>query len=214
MRFRYIVWGLLITLPFTLSLSSFADNLWSFRWNGDDRFHDNEPWLRPWDGNNEAQGRWVGRWTYAVPWSQTYLQSSGSANGISWSIDARGNLTVSADRDRQWHAWTYVYAGEPRVITIPAGGDCVPRCVLNYDFDHPLSFPVTLNLQAGWNRIDITGYNQNSGYTFNLNYALADNVDIMSGSDFPVMLEGPVANSLHTGDDKGCLLYTSPSPRD
>ncbi len=164
-----------------------GDNLWNFRWNGDDRFHDNEPWLRPWRYDyDDGWGRWVGEWTYELKWSKTYTQPSDSIDGLDWNIDDNGNLHILADRDRQWHAWTYVYVSKSKNITIPADGDCVPRAFLNYAFDNPKEFPVTLKLQTGWNRIDITGYNQNDSYAFDLNYFLASNVDVMNSSPFSI----------------------------
>jgi len=176
--------GIVDYFPYLNVPYGLGDNLWNFRYNADDRFHDNEPWLRPWRYDyDDGWGRWVGKWTYEVQWSQTYTQESGTTDGISWSINNNGNLNISGSRDHQWHVWTYVYVSSPKNITIPATGDCVPRIFLNYDFDNPIQFPATLSLKAGWNRIDITGYNQNDGYSFNLNYDLAKNVDIMSSSE-------------------------------
>ncbi|MDD2666820.1 MAG: PKD domain-containing protein [Methanocellales archaeon] len=169
--------------PYLYAPVGFADNLWNIRYNADDRFHDNEPWLRPWRHDYEdGWGRWVGEWSYEVPWSQNYTQSSGSVGNLNWDTLGNGNLHISASKDHQWHAWTYVYVSSPKNITIPASGDCVPRCFLNYAFDSPHTFPATLHLETGWNRIDLTGYNQNSGYSFDLNYNLTTNVDIMSSS--------------------------------
>ena len=44
-----------------------------------------------------------------------------------------------------------------------------------------MEFPASLTLADGWNRIDMTGYNQNSGYTFTCG-GLAALVDIMSST--------------------------------
>ncbi len=170
--------------PYLFAPAGFGDRFWNIRWNSDDRFNDNTPWLRPWRYSYEdGWGRWVGEWSYEVQWGSTYTQSSGSFGGISWGIDGDGNLHISANQDHQWHAWTYVYVSSPKTITIPATGDCVPRLFLNYDFDNPIAFPATINLQAGWNRIDVTGYNKNSGYMFDLNYTLTNNVEVMSSAE-------------------------------
>ncbi|MDI6735223.1 MAG: hypothetical protein QME42_03355 [bacterium] len=163
--------------------SNVGDNLWNFRWNGDDRFHSNEAWLRPWRYDYEdGWGRWVGNYIYELKWSGTYTQQSGNLNGISWNIDQNGRLSVSADRDRQWHAWAYVYVSNSCNILLNGGGDCVPRVFLNKAFDTPYEFPCNLSLIAGWNRIDITGYNQNESYSFVLTTDLVNQVDIMNSS--------------------------------
>jgi hypothetical protein len=45
-----------------------------------------------------------------------------------------------------------------------------------------MGFPASLNLNSGWNRIDITGYNQNDSYYFTCG-SLANLVDIMNTSE-------------------------------
>jgi len=150
-----------------------GDHLWNFRQNADDRFHSNEAWLRPWRYNYEdGWGRWVGGYSYELKWGGT--STLGNSNG---------SFTISRDRDYQFHAWTFVYVTSPKAITFNGAGDCVPRVFLNSTFDLPAEFPATLNLVDGWNRIDITGYNQNSGYAFSCG-ALATLVDIMNSSPF------------------------------
>ncbi|MFW9824693.1 MAG: MopE-related protein [Candidatus Thorarchaeota archaeon] len=183
-----------------------GNNLWYIRINTDDRFHSNEAWLKPWRYDyDDGWGKWEGGYSYLVQWYYgPYLQSSGSLGGLSWSIDSNGNLHVSAPRDYQWHAWTYIYVDSPKSISIPGGGDCVPRIFLNYAFSNPIQFPGPLNLSAGWNRLDITGYNQNSGYSFNLNYALASNVDLMNSSRINIP---PELNTIgNKSRDEGILL--------
>jgi len=73
---------------------------------------------------------------------------------------------VNADRDRQWRAWTYVYVDAGKDITFSGGGDCVPKIFLDGAFDSPMGFGQTIYLGPGWHRIDYTGYNQNSGFSF------------------------------------------------
>ena len=158
-----------------------GDNLWNFRQNADDRFHSNEAWLRPWRGSSDdGWGCWVGGYSYELAWGDQ--STVGSSDG---------SLTISRDRDYQFHVWTYVYVAVGKTITFNGGGDCVPRVFLNRAFDAPMEFPASLTLAGGWNRIDMTGYNQNSGYTFTCS-GLAALVDIMS-STLPPPNTPPVA---------------------
>jgi len=172
--------SLLVTLVLAVSVvngtawadGSTGDHQWNIRENGDDRFHSNESWLRPWRYDyDDGWGRWVGNYTYEVHWGS--VSKTGSADG---------SLSIGRGQDHQWHVWTYVYVEETRTITLSGSGDCVPRAFLNYDFNNDMTFAPTFNLNAGWNRIDLTGYNQNSGYTFTCG-ALADLVDVMNSEE-------------------------------
>ncbi len=165
---------LFLTWPFSTAKAGSGDHLWNYRENGDDRFHDNEPWLRPWDGNNESRGKWVGYWTYEVPWGPVTTRGNPD-----------GSLTFPGNRDQQFHIWTYVYVKTAKTIKLCGGGDCVPRGFLNYAFDSPEQFCLCLCLVEGWNRIDITGYNQNDWYTFHVG-PLAELVDAMSHVQVPI----------------------------
>jgi PKD repeat protein len=72
-----------------------------------------------------------------------------------------------------------------QTISLYGNGDCVPRVFVNYAFDSPITFVggyASLALQSGWNRIDITGYNQNEGYGFTCG-ALASLVDTMNSTE-------------------------------
>jgi len=174
-------------LPLVLILCEISwaqgDNLWNFRQNADDRFHSNEAWLRPWRYEYEdGWGRWVGNYGYHILWGATSMIGN---------VD--GSFSISRSRDYQFHAWTYVYVESAKTITFTGSGDCVPRVFLNYAFDSPRTFPATLTLNSGWNRIDITGYNQNNSYVFNCG-ALDALVDVMNSSEIPE--EPPDADSL------------------
>ena len=179
--------GIFVAEVMTCEVIHGGNNLWNIRHNGDDRFHSNEAWLRPWvyDYDN-GWGRWVGGYTYEFQWyNGPYTQSSGSLGGFSWTIDSTGNLEIVGAKDNQWHVWTYVYVDTPKVLTITGTADAVLSYFLNYAFDNRIEGPANLNLISGWNRIDITGYNQNDSYSFNLNYALANNVDKMNSEPLP-----------------------------
>jgi PKD repeat protein len=163
--------------PFT------GDHLWNLRENADDRFHSNEAWLRPWRYNyDDGWGRWVGNYSYHLQWGST--STIGNSDG---------SFTVSRSRDHQFHAWTYAYCQNAKTIQLSGGGDCVPRVFLNLLFDAPMQFPASLSLASGWNRIDITGYNQNDSYTFNCG-ALANLVDLMNTTEI-ALNQSPTANA-------------------
>lgn len=179
-------WAILtLFLALVLCQVSWAqgDNLWNIRENADDRFHDNTPWLRPWRYNHDdGVGQWIGYWSYEVPWGP--VSTTGSPTGA---------LSVSRSRDHQFHAWIYVHVATAKTISLSGSGDCVPRAFLNYDFDSPIGFPAGLNLNSGWNRIDITGYNQNDSYYFTCG-SLANLVDVMNSSEISLN-QPPVADA-------------------
>jgi hypothetical protein len=76
----------------------------------------------------------------------------------------------------------------PKTISLIGQGECVPRWFLNYAFDSPQEFPVgspaSLSLIAGWNRLDITGYNQNTDFLFETS-PLVSQVAIMNTLPVP-----------------------------
>ncbi|MFW6153910.1 MAG: PKD domain-containing protein [Planctomycetota bacterium] len=161
------------------SAKAAGDHLWNIRWNYDDRFHSNEAWLRPWRYNYEdGWGRWVGGYAYPLQWGPTTTIAETTTLG-----DPVLKLRVPGGRDYQCHFWTYVYVQQPKTIPISTyGREWVPRLFLNYAFDSPV--PMTsLALNAGWNRIDFTVYNQNDSWYFEC-VSFADQVDIMNHEQF------------------------------
>jgi hypothetical protein len=169
---NWVILTLLLALVLCQVSWAQGDNLWNIRENSDDRFHDNEPWLRPWRSSvDDGWGRWVGYWSYELQWG-----------GVSTTGSSTGAFSISRPRDHQFHAWTYVRVETAQTISLSGSGDCDPRAFVNYAFDSPIGFPAGLNLNAGWNRIDITGYNQNDFYYFTCG-SLANLVDIMNSSE-------------------------------
>ncbi len=161
--------------PLVLAQTQKGDHYWNLRENNGDRFNSNDAWLRPWRYDyDDGWGRWVGAGDYELQW--------GSVVSYGYSD---GSFTIMRDADRHFHAWTYVYMESAKTITYNASGDCVPRIFLNYAFDSPLQFPATLSLHAGWNRLDMTGYNQVSGFTFHCD-GLVNLVDIMHSREMTV----------------------------
>jgi hypothetical protein len=121
---------------------------------------------------------WQGGHQGDFPW----ITSSTTGN------PADGSLSIARGVDHQFDAWTYLYVPMPTTVSLTGDGDCVPRWFLNYQFDSPHEFPLgspaSINLSAGWNRLDITGYNQNRGFLFESG-ALVGQVSIMNTSPVP-----------------------------
>ena len=175
-NFNWVILTLLLALVLCEVSWAQGDNLWNIRENADDRFHDNTPWLRPWQYDyDNGVGQWIGYWSYEVPWGP-----------VSTIGGSDGSFSIGRSRDHQFHVWTYVRVETNQSISLYGNGDCVPRAFVNYEFNNPEEYPgshADLHLISGWNRIDITGYNQNDSYTFTCG-ALADLVDIMNSIEF------------------------------
>ena len=182
------------------TLSAYADivgnNLWSLRENADDKFHDNVPYVRPWRTTvDDGWGEFVGPPPYGgyFPWGATGTIGN----------PADGSLSIDRGADHQFDAWTYLYVPTARTVSLFGQGDCVPRWFLNGAFgapqQFPLSSPASINLVAGWNRLDITGYNQNSSFLFETD-ALASQVQIMNTSvPATIGLSSPASASVIKG---------------
>ena len=143
-----------------------GNNLWNIRTAGVDLFHSNESYLLP-------SGVFVGACSNGtgngaqLTWGSTYTQPSGSANGVNWSMNtSTGELNVTGGADTHFHAWTYVYVATARTVSIPLGGGfwaAFHNGTLVRHACNRLWAGVDINLVAGWNLIELTGYNQNSG---------------------------------------------------
>jgi hypothetical protein len=162
-------------------MASSGDHLWNLRENHQVFFADNDSWVRPWQsgyGYDTGWGSFVGGHNGYFLWDPM-----GAAGN---SID--GSLSLNRGVSTQFHLWTYLYVSVPKTISLTGEGDCVPRWFLNYQFDSPHEFivgdPTDIGLSAGWNRLDITGYNQNSGFLFESS-PLASQVSIMNTLPVP-----------------------------
>jgi hypothetical protein len=158
-----------------------GDHLWNLRENYQAFFAVNVPYVRPWEGAyDDGYGMFVGPPPYGGPFPWDTSSTTGNA------LD--GSLSIARGVDHQFDAWTYLYVSTPTTVTLTGDGDCVPRWFLNYQLDSPQQFPLgapaSINLSTGWNRLDITGYNQNAGFLFTSD-ALASQVSIMNTSPVP-----------------------------
>ncbi len=153
------------TLLSGVSLASDStEHKWNLRENHDDRFHECGPMLRPWDQDgNEAQGRWVGEHTYAVPWDEASIVGN-----------ADGSFHKIYERDSQVHMWTYIRMTQSTddLSLEPASGGCDTFWVYVHDglaknknFDRfDISFR-DVPVSAGWNRLDLTAYHQHEPFS-------------------------------------------------
>ena len=158
-----------------------GNHLWNLRENYQYFFDNNVPYVRPWEGStDDGWGMFVGPPPYGGPFHWDTFSTTGNA------LD--GSLSIDRGVDHQFDAWTFLYVSAPKTVSLTGDGDCVPRWFLNYQFDSPHEFvvgdPTDISLAAGWNRLDVTGYNQNAGFLFTTD-ALAGQVAIMNTSPVP-----------------------------
>jgi hypothetical protein len=165
-----------LVIPSVSFADTLGNHLWNYRENAEDFFGANDSWVRPWRTIvDDGEGRFVGGHNGDFVWDPI--------GAVGNPLD--GSLSLDRPRDHQFHVWTYVYVPTPKSILLDGAGDCVPRWFLNLNFDSPQIFPdgapATINLLAGWNRLDITGYNQYDPFTFDSG-PLASQVDMMNSS--------------------------------
>ena len=168
-------------LPSASNAEMIGDHLWNLRENSEGFFGSNVPYVRPWRTTvDDGWGEFVGPAPYGLDFGWGLTGTTGN------SLD--GSLLLDRGVDLQFSVWTFLYVPTPTTISLSGQGDCVPRWFLNYAFDSPQQFPLggaaTINLSAGWNRLDITGYNQVSDFLFESS-ALATQVAIMNTSPVP-----------------------------
>jgi len=162
-----------LSYTYQYTAPSQGDNLWNARFAaGFDRGHENFGPVPP--------------PAFDVTWGPTYTQSSYSGSGWDFSIDSNGSLQFSSAQDCAIHFWTYFYVEQDETINISpihnGGGEV--GYYLNGDYTQ--SVVHTWQLEQGYNLMEITGYHQHSGYSTNLNYAFAGNVDLMNSSQLTI----------------------------
>jgi len=97
-------------------------------------------------------------------------------------VDGPGSLNIANPQDYQYYGRTFLYVDQDKALPgAPLSAD-VGRVWLN---DVEITSQVLqLNLQAGWNKLEFTSYNQNQGSNVRIALPLADYVVVMS-SVFP-----------------------------
>ena len=135
-----------------------GDNLWNYRYDsGYDRGHENYGPCPPTNMCN------------SVNWGPLYTKGDGT-----------GNFSFSSGQDTAHWLWTYLYVDKAATLSVPYSTGGVDGIWLNGNYSQ--SVGPSWALQAGYNLVEITLYHQHEGFGFNLNYALANNVDLMNSS--------------------------------
>ncbi|MBI2885553.1 MAG: VCBS repeat-containing protein [Candidatus Omnitrophica bacterium] len=171
-----------------------GSNLWNVRFASKDWGDENGAPLYP---------------SQIVSWSETsptFTQPSGSAPGLTWNINGQGNLSVGADRDMNLYFWTYLFVASPKTasLTFSTSEDSQIRVFLNGTLQEIPGWPAkSLSLNAGWNLVEITSYNQNSGFGWQLSGSPAGQVDIMN----PVQFLQPSLSGDFNGDGLSDLAF-------
>ncbi len=112
---------------------------------------------------------------------------------ISQFGDTNGSFSFSSTNDVAHWLWTYVYVKNDRTLNVPyTDTEGTAGVWISQELNNPFSQYTgsnsvgrTWNLKKGYNRIDFTTYNQNQSFSTSLNYALANNVEIMSSAPKP-----------------------------
>jgi RHS repeat-associated protein len=148
-----------------------GDNLWNIR--VDDNVY--EIYRLTYNNNYELYPHWS-----VYNWGQIYSQPSGSDLGLSWNINVNGDLSVNSPSWRVFYAWTYAYMQNARNLNISCGGNSNHTIYLNADYTNSYrNTNISLPLKAGYNLIEVTGYNEND-FSFNLTADLVGSVDLMN----------------------------------
>ena len=145
-----------------------------------------------------------------VSWGNPHLELSGSSDGISWSTDANGNLSISGPQDSHLLAITWLYtttsktvsfsslgvSGKADVFYVPPGGS---SWSVASDSQVPLS--------SGWTVVAVTAYNELGGFSLSMSASPALQVTAMNHAQFsPMDLSGDF-----NGDGYTDLAYPAPS---
>jgi len=143
-----------------MNSSGAGDNLWNYRSDGGyDHGSDN---YGPCPPTTVCNG-------YYFNWGPASTIGSGT-----------GDVSLSSGQDTGHWLWTYLYVDSAKTITPLYTTEGVDGVWLRGDFSNEVH--QTWNLEPGYNRVDLTLYNQNQGFSFNLNLALANEVNLMSSS--------------------------------
>lgn len=140
----------------------------------------------------------------------TCWRSQGS--GVSWSI-SDGAISLSQPNDYQVYGSTWLYLLEATNVSVPYAAD-VGRVWLNGSVVP--GAPLSLNLQAGWNHLEFTSYNQNQGSSITLNFPFAQVADLMACAQIAACeddLDNDGDGLLDLGSDPGCASAGDDSER-
>ena len=161
-----------------------GDHLFNMRHHFAQLFDSNEYVLYPHYSGSSNQGIFSNG--DVVDWSRIYTQTRYPDDSYrDWTQDSAGNLIYLGVRDTAFYGWTYLFCLDGKSVSLQGETD-VGYIFLNGDYANPYRLPITLPLRAGYNLLELTGYNQNDFSRFNLTSALANQVDLMNSSQVVV----------------------------
>ncbi len=157
--------------------NSLGNRRWMVRTGAADLFHNNESLLLPTGQFVGISARGGGNGA-SVPFGQPSDALNGSDGAVNWSQDGQGGLHIQGSRDSHFHAFTYFFLNSPATISFPpfTGAGMATGVFINGNqqvwFGGPQVEPI--RLQAGYNLIEFTGYNQNNNYQVDFNFNITD----------------------------------------
>ncbi|MBI4356227.1 MAG: VCBS repeat-containing protein [Candidatus Omnitrophica bacterium] len=113
----------------------------------------------------------------------TFMGMSGSSGPDSWSSGSDGSFVFNGGQDHFVRAWTYVYVGSARTLSINGdnhGCAAVSNSSTNFQIVSPYSIPLT----SGWNIIHFSAYHQHEGFTLRITSPVKSLVDLMNPTNF------------------------------
>jgi len=124
-----------------------------------------------------------------LPWgASTVVRSSADLGCLSATVGSDGSLSMNGCNDTFGHAWTFVYVGAPRTITLSLAeyaGSGVPQCLWREDASGVQQITgSSVSLQSGWSILHHTAYHQHSGWSVAMTSPLKNLVDLMSPNQF------------------------------
>jgi hypothetical protein len=167
-------------------------NLWNLRWFGCDCGHDNSFTLNrdgtPVCGSGNCSG------TPGTCWNSPITAKQGNMPGVIWTTGDDGSLDLTFAQDMQVYGDTYLYANEAVILEVPVSADVGHFWLNDVEVSWTAETNLNLNLIAGINHLEWTGYNQNAGGWMRLPYAFSDHVTHMWNSPIPgdLNLDGQV----------------------
>ncbi|GEM_PF-1026701 len=145
-----------------------------------------------------------------VPWSAPHLELAGSAEGISWSTEANGNLSASGPSDAHLLAITWLYSqsgGTASLSSLGVSGRAEAFYVQPGGSTWTAASGGSVPLASGWTVVAVTAYNEIGGFNLSIGGSLAGQVQAMNHAQFsPMGLTGDF-----NGDGYADLAHLEPA---
>lgn len=156
-----------------------CENTWSISWFRCDFGHENDFILErdgtPVCGSGNCPGPPGSCWS-----APNTERSRVIAGDVSWTIGPSGELNVGHDRDVQVYGETFLQVASPVSVVVPLTAEVGHVWLNGVDVTSSASAgSIGLDLQAGWNHLEWTSYNQHDGTSFALNFPFAQQVEQM-----------------------------------